>query len=343
MCSSLSSIVQRSHPAHVALAVVFLSAAPCFGNLWDSDCTPDVWAIDKHDTVSSQTEVHIVNGEDLYASNLLVVASALRESGLDHQFEFLLGDYDNDGTNDLYVIEKSGTPSGQTEVHILDGADFYRSFLLTGRPTALTEVGTDGSWAFQLADWNSDRILDLFAIEKQGRGSTLVHVLNGDDRFGSFLHHIPTTLAETGDDQTWTFLVGDYNSDGVVDLYALQRQGTPSHQTELYILDGASFFGSTLIHGVETTLKEVGSDASWNFSLAELNGDSLPELYAVQKAGTRSGQTEVFVLNGADHFKSVLLHGAKTVLPETGSDHAWVFIAGGCEQYADSGQQSEQQ
>ncbi|MCP4901437.1 MAG: hypothetical protein GY906_31105 [bacterium] len=54
---------------------------------------------------------------------------------------------------------------------------------------------------------------------------------------------------------------------------------------------------------------------------------------------TRSGQTEVHVLNGADLFQALLLHGAKTPISETGDDAAWIFLAAGCEDANPPGQQ----
>jgi hypothetical protein len=44
-------------------------------------------------------------------------------------FEFLVGDYNDNGIPDVYCIKKNGTSSGFTEVHILDGANNYKNYL----------------------------------------------------------------------------------------------------------------------------------------------------------------------------------------------------------------------
>ena len=69
---------------------------------------------------------------------LLNTGTALQETG--DNWEFLLGDYNNNGTLDLYCIKKNNTETNSTEVHILNGNDNFQYFLLqTG--TALQETG----------------------------------------------------------------------------------------------------------------------------------------------------------------------------------------------------------
>ena len=68
----------------------------------------------------------------------LHIKTALEETG--DNWEFLLGDYNNNGILDLYCIKKYNTGSNSTEVHILNGNDNFQSFLyLNG--TASQETG----------------------------------------------------------------------------------------------------------------------------------------------------------------------------------------------------------
>jgi hypothetical protein len=319
--------------AALAVPLTVVAAAPLgFANPWNSDCLPDLWVIERIHTDTGRTKVHTLSGDDRYRAFRVHSSTPLRETSSDHSFEFLRGDFNGDGSEDLYVIQKTGTGSGHTEVHVLNGADLFHSCLMAFRPTPLLETGSDSTWVFQLADFNRDRILDLYAIEKLGAASgyTEVHVLNGADRFASFLLHTRTTITETGSDESWVFRVADYSGDGAPDLYAFQRTDTWSGQTEVHILDGASRFRALLVHAAPTTLAESGNDDAWAFSLADLNGDGVRDLYAVQKQDTDSGRTEVHVLNGADMFRSLLVFGAKTPLLETGDDASWLFLAGGC-------------
>ena len=82
----------------------------------------------------------------------LHIKTALQETG--DNWEFLLGDFNNNGILDLYYIQKYNNQSNSTEVHILDGNDNFQSFLLqTG--TALHETGDN--WEFLLGDYNQNK------------------------------------------------------------------------------------------------------------------------------------------------------------------------------------------
>ena len=48
--------------------------------------------------------------------------------GTGDDFQFLLGDYNQNETLDLYCIKKYNTQSNSTEVYILNGNDNFQSF-----------------------------------------------------------------------------------------------------------------------------------------------------------------------------------------------------------------------
>ena len=101
----------------------------------------------------------LINQEDLGqttspsegTSLALQVATGLHET--DGTFDFDLADWDRDGKPDLVAIKKSNTGSSSTEVHILSGSSNFGQYILqTG--TGLHE--TDGTFDFDLADWDRD-------------------------------------------------------------------------------------------------------------------------------------------------------------------------------------------
>ena len=102
------------------------------------------------------------------------------------------------------MIKRQGS-CGKTEVHILNGANQFQSYLLN-KATVLAASGTGNTWEFKTGDFNDDLTLDLYAIKKQGTGGkTEVHVMNGANQFQSYLANIATGLPATGSDGTWEF------------------------------------------------------------------------------------------------------------------------------------------
>ena len=101
-------------------------------------------------------------------------------------------------------------------------------------PTILHKTGEN--FSFLLGDYNHDGNLDLYAIIKTQTGSrsTEVHILSGKNNFQSWLLQTGTILHETGNN--WVFLLGDYNHDGHLDLYAINKNQTWSRSTEVHIL-----------------------------------------------------------------------------------------------------------
>jgi hypothetical protein len=147
--------------------------------------------------------------------------------------------------------------------------------------------------------------------------------LNGADNFQSFLLNTTTLLGFAGTDNQWVFEIGDYNSDGWLDLYGILKANTGSGRTEVHILNGANNFQSFLLQ-TATALGPTGTDSQWVFDLGDYNGDGKLDLYGILKANSGSGRTEVYILNGANIFQSFLLQTA-TVLGPTGTDSQWVF------------------
>lgn len=228
---------------------------------FNNDGHADIYAIAKMGS-SGTTEVHVLNGADGFGTFLAHSTTALHQTGTDNVWVFKLGDMNRDGVLDLYAIGRRGS-SGKTEVHVLDGAAGYRSFLLHAA-TALHSTGSDGSWDFALGDHDRDGSLDLYIFAKRGGSSTTeVHILNGASGFQNFLLQTASALHTTGADKTWEFKVSDYDGDGILDVYSINRSGA-SGRTEVHILDGARNF-SAFLANIATGLHST--DASWEFEL----------------------------------------------------------------------------
>ena len=128
-------------------------------------------------------------GDIIFRSN-----TGLHET--DENWEFLFGDYNNNGTLDLYCIKKKNTGSNTTEVHILDGTTNFKTFLLQTK-TPLHE--TEDNFQFLLGDYNKSGTLDLYCIKKFGNesNSTEINIISGIDNFQSLITNIRTKIPET--------------------------------------------------------------------------------------------------------------------------------------------------
>lgn len=275
----------------------------------------DLFVIAKSNTGSGTTEVHGISSSSNYQNFFLQTGSALGTTG--NNFDFLIGDYNRDGIRDVYCIKKSQTGSNSTEIHILNGATNYQSFLLnTG--TVLHETGD--TFDFVLGDYNDDGQEDIYAIKKSATGtnSTEIHVLNGVNNYQGYLLNTGTVLGETG--ANFEFALGDYNRDGKDDIYVIKKSATGTNSTEIHVLNGANNYQSFLAQ-TGTALPETGDN--YEFSVADHNQDGQDDVYAIQKNNTSSNKTEIRILNGAN-FSAYLLQTA-TVLGTTDNTYKLII------------------
>jgi hypothetical protein len=114
-----------------------------------------------------------------------------------------------------------------------------------------------------------------------------------------------------------TYAMVDWNGDRWLDLVAIQKSGTASGRTEVRILDGATSFQTFLL---QTATALGPTDARHEMSIADMNGDNVPDLVVAYKSDTASRKTEVQVLDGASGFQRELQHSV-TALGMTDARH----------------------
>jgi hypothetical protein len=137
-------------------------------------------------------------------------------------------------------LKLTNSGSNSLEVHVLNGADNYQSFLLhTGTP--ILQADAAANFAFAVGDYNRDGVPDVYCLKRTNAqtNSLEVHILNGADNYQSFLLHTGTPLAQADAAANFTFAVGDYNRDGVPDVYCLKRTNTQTNSLEIHILNFA--------------------------------------------------------------------------------------------------------
>lgn len=242
---------------------------------YNRDGVDDLYIIKKKG--SGTSEVHVLNGRDNYQSFLLHTKIPVEET--DENAAFRIGDYNGDGINDLvYVKKKAG---GCTEVHVLNGADAFQSFLQHVR---LPVEETDENGEFQLGDYTRDGKSDLFFIKKKASGKTEVHVLSASSGYTVFVQHVKTELEET--DANWEFGVSDYNNDNIPDLYCMKKQGA-SNTTEVHVLDGSRSYQAYTLH-LATILEKTDQNVKVLVGKGKFN------IYVIKRQGATN--TEVWRL-----------------------------------------------
>ncbi len=282
---------------------------------------PDLFALRDSAPDTSQLTLFQLRAADGLQTLVQTAPTALFNTGPSQSAAFAMADYNRDGLLDLYAMLRTGTGSGSTEVHILDGASGYQRFLLHAA-TPLPLSGDDGSWAFAVGYYDSDDYADLYAIKKQGVSSTEVHILNGRDSYGSFLLQTGTALHRTGSDASWVFAVGDLNLDGVDDVYAIHKSALVGQRVQVHVLSGAASFQQFMLQ-VEVPLDATPNDGAWMFTLADYNQDGALDLYAIDKTAPAS---TVHVFDGRTNLQTTL--GVfVTPLGSTGSDWSWEWQA----------------
>ena len=177
----------------------------------------------------------------------------------------------------------------------------------------------------------SDGLIQISEITNFYKGRRIIERINNNEYRDNYINYHPdvalgeiifrsnTALHQT--DENWEFLLGDYNKNGILDLYCINKKNTQSN-SEVYILDGSTNF-KTFHLQTKTALHET--EDNFQFLLGDYNKSGTLDLYCIKKCNTGSNSTEVHILNGNDNFQSYLLKTG-TALQET--DENWEFLLG---------------
>ena len=227
---------------------------------------------------------------------------------------WLMADYDRDGTPDLVFIKTGTTPSGNVEVHIASGATKYQKRILEVPTTFASE--SDGTWL--MADYDRDGIPDLVFI-KTGMtpsGNVEVHIASGATKYQKRILEVPTTFASETDG---TWLMADYDRDGIPDLVFIKTGKTPSGNVEVHIASGATKYQKRILEIPTTFASET--DGTW--LMADYDGTSLPDLVFIRTGNSTIGQVEVHVASGSSKYQTRTFESPTTFNDE--NDGVWLI------------------
>lgn len=213
----------------------------------------------------------------------------------------LFADFNNDGLEDLYVIQRENTKSGNAEAHIFSGETNYQVYI----ENIVIPVPGGTNIEYQAADYNADGIADLFVITKSSNDNqTTIKILNGADNYQTTLLDKELPIQKT-DYPFWYFRLGDANQDGIPDLYVIKGSETGSQRTEIQVFDGGSEYEGELMQAV--TAMHLLSE-NWDVGIGSFDEDETPDFYVIRKLNTISDKVETHVLNGAASFTEFTQH-----------------------------------
>jgi PASTA domain len=252
------------------------------------------WRIERYWSDVDQVCFPVPHGPP-YGSFLLQTGTPITAADA-MNFRWAVADFNGDGVADLFGIKTTNTGTGRVEVHVLDGATGYQSFLLHAGSGITAADGTNFEWG--VGDFNGDGVADLFAIKTKNTGTNMleVHVADGGAQYQPALLHAPTKIKQA-DIPNFRLLVAPLNSGGIADVFAMQVLNTSSGKLALKVLDNFEQYASSVLD-VVTPIGAADAAANFSWGAGDFDGDGVSDLYAIKTTNTGTGSVEVHVLGG---------------------------------------------
>ncbi len=227
---------------------------------------------------------------------------------------WLMADFDRDGIPDLVFIKTNNTGDGHVEVHIASGASNYQTRIFESATTFVYE--NDGTWL--MADFDRDGIPDLVFIKTNntGDGHVEVHIASGASNYQTRIFESATTFVNENDG---TWLMADFDRDGIPDLVFIKTNNTGDGHVEVHIASGASNYQTRMFESATTFVNE--NDGTW--LMADFDRDGIPDLVFIKTNNTGDGHVEVHVAPGSSNYQNRFFESATTFLNE--DDGTWLM------------------
>jgi D-alanyl-D-alanine carboxypeptidase-like protein len=179
----------------------------------------------------------------------------------------ILGDGNGNGVRDVYNI-RDGTQGVIVEYSRSDKANAWCAVSRSFAPNVAVK-GRD----VVLGDFYGKGRNDLWFLDRSGT-TLVVQIVDRSSGYEESVT-LQTAIPLSGDE---SFLAGDYNRDGRMDLYVIR---SVEEVTRLEVWSGATLFLTTLAD----TDTGLGDTEGWEFSLVDRDLDRLPDLVAIRNVG----------------------------------------------------------
>lgn len=240
---------------------------------------------------------------------------------------------DGPSSADVIAINRNDAWQGKTGtgVHQLLSVTGYNTY--NSRANGLTTLPPQNNWW----SWTAGQpdmasgAYDLIGINTKdaynGQSATGIHVLSAATGYTTFKVQTLTVLGQT-DPNTWVFLPGASNANGLPDVIAINRfdSWNGKKATGIHILSGADSYQSWVgANGLSALGQTLAAD--WQFAVGKDNsgGGHLPDIIAVN-VHDQNGRIGVHVLSGASQYQTFLLHNLTNIPSDSAA--SWVFVPG---------------
>jgi Pregnancy-associated plasma protein-A/FG-GAP-like repeat len=201
---------------------------------WTGDAKADLFVVQSSPV---ETTLDVLSAESSYQTSALHQKIKLRFPG--PVYSIAVAPWSKDSKKpDLIVLQKPSIrlDSYSVLITVLSGSSDFKTTKHVFTTHALDN--SSSSLDLQLADWNGDGTLDLVAIKKSNtsKKATTVTVLSGHSGFTDVIFKTSTFLG--GTERNFTFLCGDWNGDGRVDLIGVKKWDTDTKGVEVHVLAG---------------------------------------------------------------------------------------------------------
>ena len=271
-----------------------------------------------HGEANEQT---ILGNSGAFQTFLLQTGTAISADDGANNFAYWgVADYNGDGIPDLFGVKVRNTGSGKVEVHVLNGATNYQSFLLQ-TPTNITADDGAANYLWSIANTGSPKP-PLFGIKINNTGTNTVevHILNGETNYQSFLFEHGTAIGATDGAQNFAAWDASFTTRSTwLSLFCVKVRNTGTGMVEIHILDGSNQLESFLFeHG--TFIQQTDGATNYRaWAVADYlhNGDY--DLFGIKVANTITGQVKVVILNGSNALESPLLQADTPIAADDGA------------------------
>jgi hypothetical protein len=271
---------------------------------YNGDGSVDVWAIKVKNTDSGRVEVWVLDGANSYQRYLKRSATTIDVKQARNYKSWHVGDYDRDGSGDLYGIRTKAIKQKRIAVRVVSGgADFKTDLIYRLIPLSTADAPR---YTFGVAHYDDDRYPDLYTTEvgfEAGDGDKRVRttVYDGDPR-ARYRRELESGLLPISDTDArgMVFRVGQYTP-GSAEVIGLEWRGKGNVRADVVSADdGEHSFERFLLEDAPLHVnKRDHSSYAWGFGQADYSGGD--DLIAIKrKSSSRDvgGETHVSVYVG---------------------------------------------